>query len=89
MVSQTTKIINKSGFHMTPANTFVSTMSKYKSNVDLIFGDKRINGKSIMNVIGACMKCGTELTIECSGPDEQEMLDKAISLIESGFGEEE
>lgn len=74
---------------MTPANTFVSTMSKYKSNVDLIFGDKRINGKSIMNVIGACMKCGTELTIECSGPDEQEMLDKAISLIESGFGEEE
>lgn len=87
MVSKETKVINKTGLHMRPANEFVSTMSKYKSNVDLIIGDKVVNGKSIMNVMAACIKCGTELTIECNGPDEVEMLEKAVSLIESGFGE--
>lgn len=40
-----------------------------------------------MNIIAACIKCGSEIQIECSGPDEQEALDKAIALIESGLGE--
>ncbi|MGN1202217.1 MAG: HPr family phosphocarrier protein [Eubacterium sp.] len=33
------------------------------------------------------MKCGNEITVECDGADEQAMLDEAIQLIESGFGE--
>lgn len=87
MVSQKAKIVNEMGLHMKPANAFVSTMSKYKSNVDLVVGDKRINGKSIMNVLGACLECGTEVVIECSGSDEVEMLEKAANLIESDFAE--
>ena len=72
---------------MRPANTFVTEMSKFSSDVDIVFGGKRINGKSIMNIMAACIKCGTEITVECDGTDEQAMLDKAIALIESGFGE--
>ena len=40
-----------------------------------------------MNIMAACIKCGTDITIECDGEDEQQMLDAAIQLIESGFGE--
>lgn len=85
MVSQKTKIINESGLHMKPAHTFVSTMSKYKSNVDLVVGDKRINGKSIMNVLGACLECGTEVLVECNGEDEVEMLETASNLLGTQF----
>ena len=35
-----------------------------------------------------CIKCGSEITVECSGADENEMLKKAEELITSGFGEE-
>lgn len=87
MVSKVTKITNEMGFHMRPANVFVTAMTKYKSNINLIVDNKTINGKSIMNIMAACIKCGTELTVECDGEDEQAMLDEAVSLIESGFGE--
>lgn len=87
MVSKTVKITNEMGFHMRPANVFVTQMSKYKSEIELIKDEKRINGKSIMNIMAACIKCGSEITVECSGEDEQEMLDAAVELIESGFGE--
>lgn len=87
MVSKLTKVTNEMGFHMRPANVFVTAMTKYASNINIIVGDKKINGKSIMNIMAACIKCGTDITVECDGVDEQAMLDEAIALIESGFGE--
>lgn len=87
MVSKLTKVTNEMGLHMRPANVFVTAMTKYASNINIIVGDKKINGKSIMNIMAACIKCGTDITVECDGADEQAMLDEAIALIESGFGE--
>lgn len=87
MVSKAVKITNEMGFHMRPANVFVSAMTKYSSNINIIAGDKKVNGKSIMNIMAACIKCGSDITVECDGADEQAMLDEAVSLIESGFGE--
>ena len=87
MVSKTLKIKNEMGFHMRPANMFVTAMTKYSSDIEIVTDTKRINGKSIMNIMAACIKCGSEITVECSGADEQAMLDEAVSLIESGFGE--
>ena len=40
-----------------------------------------------MNIIAACIKCGTEVEVECSGEDENEALAKAIELIDSGLGD--
>lgn len=87
MVSKTTRIVNEMGFHMRPANVFVTAMTKYKSNIFIISDNKKINGKSIMNIMASCIKCGSEITVECDGEDEQAMLDEATELIESGFGE--
>ena len=87
MVSKKVTVVNAMGFHMRPANLFVTAMTKYTSNVFIVMGDKKINGKSIMNIMASCIKCGSEITVECDGPDENEMLSEAITLIESGFGE--
>ncbi|HBM99622.1 MAG TPA: HPr family phosphocarrier protein [Ruminococcus sp.] len=88
MVSKNFTIKNKMGFHMRPANVFVTEMTKFTSDVNIIFGGKTINGKSIMNIMAGCIKCGSEITVECSGDDENAMLEKASELIENGFGEE-
>ena len=85
MVSKTVKVVDKMGFHMRPANVVVSEMSKFKSDITLEAGDKEINGKSIMNIMAACIKYGTDVTIKCSGEDEAEMLEKAASMIENGM----
>ena len=87
MVSKNVKIKNEMGFHMRPANLFVTAMSKYSSDINIVHDSKNIDGKSIMNIMAAGMKCGSEIALECDGADEREMLDEAVSLIESGFGE--
>lgn len=88
MVSKEFTVKNTMGFHMRPANVFVTEMTKFASEVNIKFGGKTINGKSIMNIMAACIKCGSVITVECTGDDEQAMLEKASELIESGFGED-
>ena len=89
MVSKKVTVINKMGFHMRPASVFVQAMAKYPgTDINIVFNGKDIDGKSIMNVMAACMKQGSELELQCSGPDEAEMLQAAAGLINSGLGEE-
>jgi len=88
MVSKSFTLANKMGFHMRPAQVFVTAMAKYSSDITIKFNGKDINGKSIMNIMAACMKCGSEITVACNGADEEAMLAEAASIIESGFGEE-
>lgn len=87
MVSKEFKIINKMGLHMRPANVFVTAMTKYSSDVFIIHNGNRINGKSIMNIMAACIKCGAIITVECDGDDEDKMMVEVEELINSGFGE--
>lgn len=87
MVTREVKIINKQGLHMRPASEFAKKMSGYDAEVTLIYNGNRINGKSVMLLIAACIKCGAQLTVECSGPDEQEALKCAVEMVETGFGE--
>ena len=87
MVSQKITIKNPQGLHMRPAGVFAKGVAKYQSNVNLIFNGKSTNGKILLNIIGACIKCGSEIEIQCDGPDEEEALQAAVDLIESGLGE--
>ena len=87
MVSKQTKIVNPMGMHMRPAGMFANAMMKFDSDVNLVAGGKTVNAKSIMNLIAACIKCGTEVEVQCSGPDEQAALTEALRLIDSGLGE--
>ena len=89
MVSQATKVINKEGFHMRPANYFIKQMSKFDADVTIVFNGKDVNAKSIMNIMAACIKFGSEIEIKCDGPEENEALAKAIELVESGLGDAE
>lgn len=88
MVSEIVKVTNSQGFHMRPATVFVNEMAKFDSQVSIIFNGNKVNGKSLMNLIAACIKFGAEIKLECEGSDEVEALAKAKELITSGLGEE-
>ncbi len=81
MVSKKVTVTNPEGLHMRPAGVFTKEMSKFESDVNIVFGGKDNDGKSIMNIIAACIKCGSEIEIQCSGPDEEEALKKAVELV--------
>lgn len=60
---------------------------KCKSNVLILVGEKRVQVKSILNLMAAGIKCGTEIEFQCDGENEEEELQTLAALIESGLGE--
>ena len=87
MVSKKVTLVNAQGFHMRPASVFAQAMGKYASSVTLLFNGNNVNAKSLLNIIAACIKCGSEVEVICDGPDENEALAEAVGVIESGLGE--
>ena len=87
MVSKKVTLVNAQGFHMRPASVFATAMGKYSSSVTIKFNGNNYNAKSLLNIIAACIKCGSEIEIVCEGSDEKEALADAVERIESGLGE--
>ena len=85
MVSKTIKITMEQGFHLRPAGVLSKEMEEFSSDVRIIFGDKKINAKSLINIISAAMKKGDEVTFECDGDDEEEALAKVLELASQNF----
>lgn len=87
MVSKTLTINNPSGLHLRPAGVLSQTAMKFKSDITIECGEKKIAAKSVLNVMAAGIKCGTEVTLICDGPDEEEAVKTLTEAIESGLGE--
>lgn len=85
MVSQTVTLTNAEGFHMRPAGVFAAKMSQYVSTVKVKHNGNEFNGKSLMSIMSACIKCGNSVEIICSGNDEESALGHAVEIIENGF----
>jgi phosphocarrier protein len=66
---------------------FVSTATKFKSELTLLKGEKRVNAKSIMGVLSMGITKGTVITISAEGPDEEEAAGALLELIKSNFNE--
>lgn len=89
MVTQKLLVTNEVGLHMRPAAVFAEEMQKFECEITIVFNGTRVNAKSILNIMTACIKCGDEFVLECDGPDEQDAAEKARWLIETNFEDEE
>ena len=87
MISQKITVNNPSGLHLRPAGNLCNEAGKYQSNIEFVFGGGRANAKSVLSVLGACVKSGDEITLVCEGEDEQAAIDALVALIEGGLGE--
>lgn len=88
MVEQKVKICNPTGLHLRPAGIFCQEAMKYSSKISFRYGtNNEANAKSVLSVLGACVKSGDEIVLSCDGEDEQEALEALVRLIENGFGE--
>lgn len=88
MVSQKVKIKNPTGLHLRPAGVLCKNAIEYGSVITFKYGGENIaNAKSVLSVLGACIKSGDEIELICEGEDEEKALKEMIALIESGLGE--
>ncbi|MCI7104887.1 MAG: HPr family phosphocarrier protein [Lachnobacterium sp.] len=87
MLSQAITITNPTGLHLRPAGNLCKEAMKFKSKVTFEYRGNTANAKSVLSVLGACIKSGDEITLICEGEDEREALQSLIAYIESGLGE--
>ena len=81
------QVKNTTGLHLRPAGNLCKEALKYKSMVTFNFNGGTANAKSVLSVLGACVKCGDEIELVCEGEDEEKALETLTSFIESGLGE--
>jgi phosphocarrier protein HPr len=89
MIKTKITIINKLGLHARASAKFVSTASRFQSQIDITKDNQTINGKSIMGVMMLAANKGSELTLQIEGPDEEDMERAIVELINNCFGEPE
>uniref|UniRef100_UPI004057B135 HPr family phosphocarrier protein n=1 Tax=Agathobacter sp. TaxID=2021311 RepID=UPI004057B135 len=84
MVKQKIKVTNVTGFHLKPAGNLCREAMKFKCSVSFKYGDSVANTKSVLSILGACIKAGDEIILMCDGEDETEALSHLADFIESG-----
>ena len=88
MVSQKVRIKNATGLHLRPAGLLCEIAMKYGCKVTFKTADHyEANAKSVLSVLGACVKSGEEIELFCEGADEKEALNDLVSSIDEGLGE--
>ena len=87
MLSRKITIKNPSGLHLRPAGVLSQTAMKFKSDIIIEYGEKKIVAKSVLNVMAAGIKSCTEVTLVVDGEDEEEAMKTLVEAIESGLGE--
>ena len=87
MVNQKVVLKNPTGLHLRPAGILCKEAMQFKSLITFSFRDTTANAKSVLSVLGACVKCGDEIEIMCDGEDEQDALEALVTAIDNGLGE--
>jgi phosphocarrier protein HPr len=79
------EIVNAYGLHMRPAGKFVGLANSFRSEIRVVHGGIRVNGKSVLDMTTLAAECGTMLDLEASGPDAEEAVDALAALVAAGF----
>lgn len=87
MVNKELTVVNPSGLHLRPAGVLAQNAMKCKCDVRIEYGEKKINAKSVLNVMAAGIKAGAKINLICDGEDEEAALETISQAIESGLGE--
>lgn len=80
-------IVNRLGLHARAATRLVKCAAGYGAQVWLHYGDRRVNGKSIMGVLTLAAAQGATLRLEAEGTDAEAAIDGLAALIADRFGE--
>ena len=85
MVSQVVKIVNPTGLQMRPAGNLCREADRFKCRIIIDYKGYEANAKSVLSVLGACIKSEDEITLICDGEGEEEALAHIVACIEAGL----
>lgn len=85
MLRQKVVICNLTGLHLRPAGMFCKTAMEFECQITFKCRNTTANAKSVLSVLGACVKEGDTIEIICDGEGEAEALKRMVEAVESGL----
>ena len=74
MIKKPITIHLSTGLEARPVAQLVQVASQFNSEIYVEIGKKRVNAKSIINLISGTFRHGDVVQCVCNGPDEEEAL---------------
>ena len=87
MVKKKVTIGNPTGLHLRPAGLLCKAALRFQSSIKFEYGHTTANAKSVLSVLGACIKKGDKIVLICDGEDEADAMKAMVSAVEGGLGE--
>lgn len=83
MISKKVVVQNATGLHARPASQLTQLCKKFPESIKLIGNGKTTDPKSIIQLLSAGLKKGTELEVQVEGENEEAVCNEIVSFIES------
>ncbi len=83
MVEKAMVVGLESGQEARPIAVLVQIASKYESTVYIISGNKKVNAKSIMGMMGIGIISGESVTVVTEGSDEAEAAEEIAKYLQA------
>lgn len=88
MIRHQVTIQNKLGLHTRAAAKLVDTAKHYASRIELMYGDRVVDCKSIMGVITLGAQKDNVVDVIITGEDEEQAIEAINQLVNAKFGED-
>ena len=85
---RTVIVRNPDGMNMRGCASVAKLASEFNAEVEIVRGGQRVNVRDILQMLGLAAEAGTELQLEATGQDAEEMADALVQLFEDNFGQE-
>ena len=82
MITGQIKIRDMASLHLRPATKLSKIACMYKCSIKLASGSTVANVKSIISLLGACVKFGDEVELTCDGEDEEAAFEEIKGMLD-------
>ena len=85
MKNFTYTIKDEIGIHARPAGLLAKEVKKYQSKITITKGEKTVEAKKLMAVMGMGVKCGDEVVVSADRADEEQAIQEMKLFFESNL----
>lgn len=86
-VTREVEIVNELGLHARAASRLVALARRFRCDIRIRCGDRKVDGKSVVSVLTLSGSRGKRIAISAAGDDADAALAALCRLIEDGLGE--
>jgi phosphocarrier protein NPr/phosphocarrier protein len=89
LTTRVVTVLNAQGLHARPADMVARLARRYRSQIEIVKGNERVDAKSVLGLLTLGAYQGVQLTLCAQGDDAEEALDALVDLFERELLEQE